>query len=241
VSSRPGLAFPSPSRVWETLHLGAEHALGDQTALEAMVRFSDEELKHQELFRRLESMAAAVMPAGYRPVPDPDAVARVVLQKSSWAVLALTCHIELFTLVHYKESIAEDERLSPPFRDAMLFHFKEESQHALLDELEWRREDARLGAAERDAALDDFLGLVAAVDGILQAQADADTAYFIASLGRDIPADLGARIGATFRAAYRFQSITSGVQKTRFAEVLMKMLQPAQRERVEHALAPLLA
>jgi hypothetical protein len=225
----------------KVLHLGAAHALGDQTVLEAMVRFSDDELKHQELFRRLEAMAAAVMPAGYRLVPDPDAVARVVLQKSTWAVLALTCHIELFTLVHYKESIAEDDRLSPLFRDALLFHFKEESQHALLDELEWRREDARLSAAERDAALDDFLGLVAAVDGILQSQADADAAYFVASLGRDVPAGLRAQIEATFRAAYRFQYITSGIEKTRFAEVLMQMLEPGQRARVERALAPLLA
>src|SRR4051794_9143322 len=34
------------------------HALGDQTALEALVRFTDEELKHQELFRRIELLTA---------------------------------------------------------------------------------------------------------------------------------------------------------------------------------------
>jgi len=33
------------------LDLSRDHWLSDQTALEAMVRFSDEELKHQELFR----------------------------------------------------------------------------------------------------------------------------------------------------------------------------------------------
>src|SRR5215213_5362758 len=42
------------------------HWLGDQTALEALVRFTDEELKHQELFRRIEAMIGAVMPEGYR-------------------------------------------------------------------------------------------------------------------------------------------------------------------------------
>ena len=35
----------------------ATTALGDQVALEALVRLTDEELKHQELFRRLEQMA----------------------------------------------------------------------------------------------------------------------------------------------------------------------------------------
>src|SRR5262245_55859733 len=44
--------------VGKILELSQDHWLGDQTALEALVRFSDEELKHQELFRRLEKLAA---------------------------------------------------------------------------------------------------------------------------------------------------------------------------------------
>src|SRR5262249_55745889 len=47
------------------LEVSRTHTLGDQVALEALVRFSDEELKHQELFRRIERMMAAGMPAGY--------------------------------------------------------------------------------------------------------------------------------------------------------------------------------
>ena len=38
------------------LELSQHHWTGDQVALEALVRFSDEELKHQELFRRIEQM-----------------------------------------------------------------------------------------------------------------------------------------------------------------------------------------
>ena len=88
------------------------HALGDQVAMEALVRSTDEELKHQELFRRLEAMMADGMPEGYRFLPDPDEVARAVLSKSTWAVLALTCHIELFTQAHYRASIEPDPALS---------------------------------------------------------------------------------------------------------------------------------
>src|SRR6187431_1634980 len=87
------------------LELSRDHWLGDQKALEALVRFTDEELKHQELFRRIEGMIGAGMRPGYRFLPDPDQVATAVLGKSTWAVLALTCHIELFTQVHYRESI----------------------------------------------------------------------------------------------------------------------------------------
>src|SRR5512134_650063 len=81
----------------KVLEISREHWLGDQKALEALVRFGDEELKHQELFRRLDAMMAAQMPSGYRFVPEPNGVAEVVLGKSTWSVLAFTCLIELFT------------------------------------------------------------------------------------------------------------------------------------------------
>jgi hypothetical protein len=96
------------------IEVGRGHALGDQTAFEAIVRFTDEELKHQALFQRIEEMLAAQMPAGYACAAEPNAVAAAVLSKSTWAVLALTCHIELFTQAHYRASIAKDETLWPP-------------------------------------------------------------------------------------------------------------------------------
>ena len=42
----------------KTLELAKSHAMEDQVAVEALVRMTDEELKHQELFRRLEMMAS---------------------------------------------------------------------------------------------------------------------------------------------------------------------------------------
>src|SRR5262245_18823993 len=49
----------------KVLEISRDHWFGDQTALEALVRFSDEELKHQELFRRIEKLAGDRMPPGY--------------------------------------------------------------------------------------------------------------------------------------------------------------------------------
>ena len=97
----------------KVLEISRDHWLGDQTALEGLIRFSDEELKHQALFRRIDAMAGAVMPDGYTFAADPDAVAGVVLGKSTWAVLALTLDIELFTQAHYRQSIEPDDNLSP--------------------------------------------------------------------------------------------------------------------------------
>jgi hypothetical protein len=162
------------------LEVSRDYWLGDQVALEALVRFSDEELKHQALFRRIDIMIGETLPAGYRFSVDPDAIAAVVLGKSTWAVLALTLHIELFTQLHYRHSINPDGQLSELFKNVFLYHWKEESQHAILDELEWVRHDATVTASDRDKAVNEFIELVAAIDGVLQAQAAADARYFLA-------------------------------------------------------------
>ena len=222
------------------LELSRDHRFGDQVALEALVRFSDEELKHQELFRRVEALAASAMPPGYAVTADPNAVAEFVLGKSTWSVLALTHHIEIFTQVHYKKSIEPDTALSPLWKDVFLHHWQEESQHAIIDELEWRREDAKLTAAERDAAVDDLIALVAGVDGILQAQARADAQYFVGVAERRFSADEARAIDAAVLKAYRWQYIVSGVQDGKFLGVLASMVSQPQLERISGALAPLM-
>jgi hypothetical protein len=225
----------------KVLELSRDHWLGDQVALEAMVGFSQEELKHQELFRRMEKMIAARMPAGYTFLPQPDEVAKVVLGKSTWAVLALTCHIELFVQTHYLESIQPDAAVSPLFKDVFLFHWKDESQHAILDELEWTRANRTLSPGERDRAVDDFIALVGAVDGILQAQSAADVAYFRGIAGASFNPEQVRRLEQGVLKAYRWQYILSGAQHPRFLKLLTGMITPAQTERVTKALAPIAA
>ena len=221
------------------LDIGGEHALGDQTAFEAIVRFTDEEVKHQALFRRIDEMMAEQMKPGYARVAEPSAVASAVLGKSTWSVLALTCHIELFVLAHYRASIASDATLSELWKDVFLYHWREESQHAVLDEIEWEREDAKLTPAERDAAVDDLIALVGAVDGILQAQANADAGYFLASLESPLSPYRMQAVRDTVLKAYRWQYIVSGVLEPRFQKVLASMISAAQMQRIQNALAPL--
>ena len=225
----------------KVLEVSHDHWLGDQNALEALVRFGDEEIKHQELFRRIERMCAAGMPEGYSFVPEPNAVASAVLSKSTWAVLALTCHIELFVLDHYHQSIGPEADVSELWKDVFLYHCKEESQHAIIDELEWIRENAKLTPEARDAAVDDLIALVGAVDGILQAQAAADTLYFVEVCSRPLTAAELDAVKVTVLAAYRWQYIVSGVQSPRFRDVLGRIITPQQGERIGAALAPIVA
>jgi len=220
--------------------ISRDHWLGDQVAFEALVRFTDEELKHQEMFRRIEAMIASGMPAGYTFEPQPNDVAGAVLGASTWAVLALVCNIELFVLQHYRESIDTDADLSDLWKDVFMHHAREESQHAIIDELEWKREDAKLTPAQRDKSVGDLISLVGAVDGILQAQARADAGYFLAGIGRIMTAEQAGQVRAAFLAAYRYQYIVSGVKDARFQQVLGGMITPQQGERIGAALAPIL-
>ena len=225
----------------KVLELSKFHWTGDQVALEALVRFSDEELKHQELFRRIERMIASKMPPGYNFVPEPNAVAAAVLSKSTWAVLGVTLMIELFTQTHYLKSIQPDSQLSPLFKDVFLYHWKEESQHARIDELEWVRENAGLSAEERNQAVDDMIALVGAVDGIVCLQAAADVGYFLNAKGAALSEEEAKRLHDQVLRAYRWQYILSGVEESRFQKVLSAMITGEQMGRVEAALAPLIA
>src|SRR3954465_4722414 len=223
----------------KVLELSHDHWFGDQVALEALVRFSDEELKRQALFRRIDAMIGEVLPDGYRFDVDPNVVAHAVLGKSTWAVLGLTLDIELFTQLHYRQSIEPDDDLSELFKDVFLYHWKEESQHAILDELEWVRHDAGLTAEQRDQAVEEFIELVAAVDGILQVQAKADAGYFAANCGRAVGAAEAQAIEAAFLKAYRWQYIHSGAQHPQFGKVLSSMITRQQGQRIQAALATL--
>jgi hypothetical protein len=184
-------------------------------------------------------MVAETMPAGYRFDADPNEVACSVLGKCTWAVLALTLDIELFTQLHYRQSIDPDDGLSPLFKDVFLYHWKEESQHAILDELEFVRHDAELTAEERDQAVDDFIELVGTVDEILQGQAAADATYFAQACGRPVEDPERGMIENSFLKAYRWQYIHSGAQHPRFVDVLTELITEEQGTRIQTALAKL--
>ena len=93
--------------------------------------------------------------------------------------------------------------------------------------------------AEREQGVDDLIALVGAVDGICLAQAAADAGYFLRHAGHTFsPAEADA-VHDRLRAAYRWQSIATGVQEPRFAEVMKALVTPAQLQRIGQALGPI--
>ena len=122
-----------------------------------------------------------------------------------------------------------------------LFHWKEESQHAIVDELEWRREDARVSDQQREQGVDDLIDLIGVLDAIVHKQAEADAGYFLRHVRRSPSAEEAAIVRDRVLAAYRWQYIVSGSQEPRFCAVLKELTTPSQLQRLRAALAPVVA
>lgn len=212
----------------------------DSVAIKSLLQgFSEDEMKHQRLFRRVEAMIDYGMPTGYRFVPRANELTSIILSKSNWSVLAFNCHTELFTQAHYKQSTLCGDELSALYKDIFLYHWREESQHAIIDEIEWLREDVKLNAFERDCAVDDLIALFIALDGILQVQSESDVEYFTKIANRGIGAARRERLLSATLAAYRWQYIALGLRVPRFADVFTSLISPEQFRRFHGALRPL--
>ena len=85
-----------------------------------------------------------------------------------------------------------------------------------------------------------MIELVAAVDGILQMQAEQDAQYFVANCKRVFTSKEFENIHQSILGAYRWQYIISGVQVPHFGEVLGGLINEKQGERIQNALAPIM-
>jgi hypothetical protein len=85
----------------------------------------------------------------------------------------------------------------------------------------------------------DLIELVAAVDGILQAQAEHDAAYFVGNCRRVFGSAELQQIQQTILRAYRWTYIISGVQVPHFSKVLGSLITPDQGQRITAALSTL--
>src|SRR5580704_3640980 len=156
-------------------HANAE-MFGDPAALRALLRFADEEVKHQQLFTRFRGAFER----------DFGVACDVILSKTPMAVMLTTLHLELVTQQHYVEGYREGEvkGLDPFFASLLKHHWLEESQHAKIDALELAKLAEGATAAHIDAAVDDYIGILDAFSGLLAQQGQLDVASLERAAGR---------------------------------------------------------
>jgi len=213
-------------------HSSAE-VFGDHTALRALLRFAEEEVKHQKMFRRACRLFIDSFGHPCDVLPNPQAVAEVILSHKPMAVLLITLHLEIMTQQHFVESFrrgAADE-LDPLFRDMLRHHWMEESQHAKIDILELHKLTADATPELREQSIDDYIKIVGALDGLLCQQAKNDIATLGRVLGRTFTDAENKELFDAQADAYRRTFVGLGISSPTFvAEV--ERLSPAGAGRV---------
>jgi len=193
---------------------------GDHQAIRALVRFADEEVKHQQLFWRYLDAFKSGFGTECGVLGDAAAVAGVILSKSPIAVMLVTLHLEIMTQAHYTESVRDDQSIDPLFARLLKHHWLEEAQHARIDALELDKlvSDAQKEQIEKGFA--DYLDLIGAFDGLLDAQAKMDVPSLEKATGKTFTADQQAAIVAAQHHAYRNTFLVLGMQNRMFVNVL---------------------
>jgi P-aminobenzoate N-oxygenase AurF len=213
---------------------------GDETRLWSLLRFAEEEVKHQEMLRRACNQFEAGFGTSCGLVPGREEVARAVLGTSPLTALLLTSMIEWFTQLHYVEHVRDRAELDELFRDILRFHWIDESRHARMDSLLIDEVARDLGPEDRETAVAGLLELGGAVDGLLAQQAELDIDALQVATGRTFSDAEREEIRTHQRRSYRWTFLVSGLQHPNFVRIL-EQLTAGAAEKVAQAATALAA
>ena len=155
----------------------------DRTHLRALLRFGEEEMKHQQLFRRTETVLEHACGHPFGRYFD-DGKARVtelthaVLAYSPLPRFLLLLAFEFGTRRHYVESIRDHtgEGGDPLYVDVLKAHWLEEAQHVKSDMLEIAQLAREMSPEELSMAFDQMAGIGGLVDATFVGQVDQEIA-----------------------------------------------------------------
>jgi hypothetical protein len=232
-------AFVEEYIIPQALEAAQRDIWGDETRLRTLLRFAEDESKHQELFRRSTALFAKGFGVEPGLIPAREEVAKVVLSKSRLCSYLLTSMIEWFTQTHYVEHVKDRGELDPLFRDLIRYHWMDEAQHAKIDSLLIDEITREIGAEDREKAVDELLELGGAVDGLLSQQADLDLVSLERAIRRKLSDADKDEIRRHTRRAYRWTFLVSGLEHPNFVRIVGELTQrgTAKLEAVARALS----
>src|SRR5215831_15649557 len=223
----------------QALEAAQRDIYGDETRLRTLLRFAEDESKHQELFRRSTALFEKGFGVQCALIPAREEVAKVVLSKSKLCGYLLTSMIEWFTQLHYLEHVRDRNELDELFRDLVRYHWMDEAQHAKIDSLLIDEIVREIGEEDRETAVDELLELGGAVDGLLSQQADLDLESLERATGRVLSEKEREEIKRHTQRAYRWTFLVSGLEHPKFVQIVSELTKrgPAKLEAVAKALS----
>jgi hypothetical protein len=223
----------------QALEAAQRDVYGDETRLRTLLRFAEDESKHQELFRRSSALFAKGFGVACGLIPAREEVARVVLSKSRLCSYLLTSMIEWYTQSHFVEHVQNRKELDGLFVDLIRYHWMDEAQHAKIDSLLIDEITREIGEEDREKAVDELLELGGAVDGLLSQQADLDLASLERAIGRALSEADKTEIKRSTHRAYRWTFLVSGLEHPKFVQIVSELTRrgPAKLQAVARALS----
>ncbi len=200
-------------------HAQAE-VFGDEVSLRAMLRFAEEEVKHQLLFKRFLGVFEKGFGTPVSGIPSQEAVAGVILSKSPMAVMMITLHLEVMTQQHWLQCVSNADELDPTFKTMLKSHWAEEAQHARIDALVLRKLAETSTPELRKQAVKDYLDLLDALLVLLGQQAELDVASTELAIGRKLPEGDRAALLESQKKAYQQTFVTWGITNRTFVETI---------------------
>jgi hypothetical protein len=163
----------------------------ERARLRALLRFGEEEMKHQQLFLRTEAGLEAACGFAFGQYFGPDKARVAELTEAILAYPPLPRFLLLLALEwgsqrHYVDSVRDrpGDRSDSLYVDVLKYHWIEENQHVKTDVLEIARLAGAMRPDELVEVFDDFQGIAALIDATFVGQVEQEIATLEQVAGR---------------------------------------------------------
>lgn len=195
-------------------------ATGDEVKLRCLLRFCEEEVKHQAVFQAANRLFAKGIGMECGLLSGKAEVAQAVLAAPRLSAMLLIQMIEWITQTHYLEHVKDAADLDPLFSDILRFHWMEEAQHTKLDAMLIDEMVADMSLEEREAAVDGLLELCGAVDGLIRQQAELNAESLGRVTGRTFTEEETATLVELGYVSVRFGLMGLALQHPQFVQTI---------------------
>jgi hypothetical protein len=164
---------------------------GDRTHLRALLRFGEEEMKHQQLFQRAEAVLEASCDYKCGRYFDKNRLAAFTQATLAYPPLPralILLALEWGSQRHYIDSVRDyaGDSSDPLYVDLLKYHWIEENQHTKTGALEIAQLARDRSPDELSAAFDDIQSIGGLVDETLVGQVEQELTTFQSVTGRTL-------------------------------------------------------
>lgn len=219
------LGFFTEVSVAERLRHAAADSSEDPARLRALLRFSEEGLKHQRLFSLYSSAFERDFGSPCHAVRTTSDIAHLLLSHSPVAVVLSSLHFTLASQRYYSECAGR--RLEPLMESLLRHQFLEANQHAELDRLELWRAAQGLPQVHIEQAFAEYSSVLETVDDLLAQEAKLALENLACALPRELsPAERIAIVESQHRAHRRVFLLTP-LRDSGFRDTVTRLLPSA--------------